>query len=1108
MLNRGIDRSIELLVKSTFSTSTRQALRGAEPRGFGALGKKALAAALVPLWVASWTGPALGDQTGTIAISVSDIGQRQHVFELDENEAKHLADAGSDLTSDPGPDPAQTQDDQDRLTTSPDITAIDERGIAAEPDGSSDQFMPLEDPGSVSDGLLSAPAWVVAGRNFTVSWEGRLSRHDRVTIVEPGTPDDELGPSRQSLRVGMSDSGRLRAPDPLGTAEVRYFSNDQNAIVARVTVQVADPQIELDVPEQVIAGRNFRVAWSDNLTRHDRVTIVEPSTPDEELGSGRQNIRIGAGDSGTLLAPNSLGTFEVRYWRNAQERVVGRATVEVIDPEIELEVPEQIISGRNFRVAWSDNLTRHDRVTIVEPSTPDEELGSGRQNIRIGAGDSGTLLAPNSLGTFEVRYWRNAQERVVGRTTVAVVDPTIFLMAPAQVEAGSDFRVAWSENLTRHDRVTIVPATNDDDQLGSGRQNTRIGSNDSGTLRAPSSTGGYEVRYWRNAQHRVVGRTTVEVVPEGTGTTVEVSEVAPSLQELSELRQRVEELAARLEDASSGEIGSMRNELVGLGPMAVDLLVELVDDGRVAPWQAAGLTGSAIAPPSVIIVEQSPLPDHGRTPAETASAPGDTIQPIEQQAQATVDHRVVGIAANEALYLRAAADPGAAIVGMLPPDATGVQLAGDVHQDAEGGAWREVIDPSLPGGSGWADTSYFEAESAVQPIAQSQPTAGMHRVVGVEADDVLNVRQTAGADGTIVGMLPPNATGVELTGSEEQVEDGTWVEIADPVLPGGTGWVNASFLAPEAAGQSPMEDTLPSVVSLAEDFVQAEGYLPANAEALQSALQEILMGDPQSAFAPGGDLTPLAKAVLLVEAVEGVLPHARFRLSYGLAMTDGSPGAAPVPMSLIQVERYNLGPDIHAQLEREHGAANVAPLEAFGEGPHVSYRFAMRPIMGRTADLVVASRAEPAEPDAPCLGFHCQIAHGIGEHVVGWGDMESLDPPAFQPSYEMTRDGALSPAAALDKVALQMGRAQIRDGRLGWNGFEPRETVAPTEPFAEAVVEVNLGQDNGIDVIFHDDHLMDHEVSAMWQRIVSVSGGGADPLIYGARAVEHWTDRE
>jgi hypothetical protein len=245
----------------------------------------------------------------------------------------------------------------------------------------------------------------------------------------------------------------------------------------------------------------------------------------------------------------------------------------------------------------------------------------------------------------------------------------------------------------------------------------------------------------------------------------------------------------------------------------------------------------------------------------------------------------------------------------------------------------------------------------------------------------------------------------------------------------------------------------------------------------------------------------------LIATTEGPLDalehHARFRLSYGLAMSDGSPGAAPVPMSLIQIDRYNLGPTIHAQLVREHGAANVAPPEAFGEGPHVSYRFAMRPIMGRTADLVAASRAEPREPEDTCLGFHCLIAHGIGEHVADWGDMERLDPPAFQPSYEMTRDGALSPAAALDKVALQLFQAQLQDGRLSWTGPEPRESVAHMEPFAEAVIDVNLGQDTGIDVVFHDDHVMDHTISAIWQRIVSVSDGGAEPLIYGARTADY-----
>lgn len=66
-------------------------------------------------------------------------------------------------------------------------------------------------------------------------------------------------------------------------------------------------------------------------------------------------------------------------------------------------------------------------------------------------------------------------------------------------------------------------------------------------------------------------------------------------------------------------------------------------------------------------------------------------------------------------------------------------------------------------------------------------------VVGVATDDVLNVRDEPGTDGTIIETLAHDAAEFESTGRIAHVGDQLWREI---VVPGdGTGWVNAAFLA-------------------------------------------------------------------------------------------------------------------------------------------------------------------------------------------------------------------------------------------------------------------------------------------------------------------------
>lgn len=66
-------------------------------------------------------------------------------------------------------------------------------------------------------------------------------------------------------------------------------------------------------------------------------------------------------------------------------------------------------------------------------------------------------------------------------------------------------------------------------------------------------------------------------------------------------------------------------------------------------------------------------------------------------------------------------------------------------------------------------------------------------VVGVQADDVLNVRAAPGVEYEIVARLDPLADGIQPTGHNRQLEDGTiWAQIT---ADGTTGWASTAFLA-------------------------------------------------------------------------------------------------------------------------------------------------------------------------------------------------------------------------------------------------------------------------------------------------------------------------
>jgi hypothetical protein len=86
-------------------------------------------------------------------------------------------------------------------------------------------------------------------------------------------------------------------------------------------------------------------------------------------------------------------------------------------------------------------------------------------------------------------------------------------------------------------------------------------------------------------------------------------------------------------------------------------------------------------------------------------------------------------------------------------------------------------------------------QTSTPPVGE--PPGDPHAVVGVETDDVLNVRAGPGVGYGIVGTIPYYGTGVGVTGTGETVAGSLWVPVWYEGL---RGWVNSAFLA-EQQGQ-------------------------------------------------------------------------------------------------------------------------------------------------------------------------------------------------------------------------------------------------------------------------------------------------------------------
>ncbi|MCC5969003.1 MAG: hypothetical protein JJU15_03570 [Pararhodobacter sp.] len=171
-----------------------------------------------------------------------------------------------------------------------------------------------------------------------------------------------------------------------------------------------------------------------------------------------------------------------------------------------------------------------------------------------------------------------------------------------------------------------------------------------------------------------------------------------------------------------------------------------------------------------------------------------------------VTYRVVNVASNDVLNVRDRVGvPGSRIVGILPPGTRGIVWTGEQGRAGDGARWYRVIHPRILSG-GWVNARFL-AEEAVTFDAEQEPTDSIfldhtaherpYRVTGVAANDVLNIRSGPGTSHAIVGIFPPNARDIWISGRIRTLDSGAvWVEVRSSALPGGVGWVNGRFLDP------------------------------------------------------------------------------------------------------------------------------------------------------------------------------------------------------------------------------------------------------------------------------------------------------------------------
>ncbi len=259
---------------------------------------------------------------------------------------------------------------------------------------------------------INAPAEVVLGSKFEVTWTGPDNQGDYITIAPSDWPDDRYS-NFTNVREGSPLT--LTAPTETGELELRYITGQGHKVLARRAIKVLAAEVALGAPDEAIAGSTIAVTWTGPNNSGDYITVVEKALPD---GQYRNYTNTASGSPLNLLLPVMDGEAEIRYMTGQGGKVLARRSIKIKSAVVTLAAAAEAKIDGDVSITWTGPDNPGDYITIVPKGTPDGEY---RAYANTTAGSPLTVKALKDPGEAEIRYMTGQGGKVLARIAIKIV---------------------------------------------------------------------------------------------------------------------------------------------------------------------------------------------------------------------------------------------------------------------------------------------------------------------------------------------------------------------------------------------------------------------------------------------------------------------------------------------------------------------------------------------------------------------------------------------------------------------------------------------------------------------------------------------------------------
>ncbi|VAV94338.1 Glutamine synthetase type I [hydrothermal vent metagenome] len=353
---------------------------------------------------------------------------------------------------------------------------------------------------------ISGPETALAGSEIKVTWTGEVDEGDYITIVPMGTDEGTYGNYITTRGTGENS---LQAPSEPGLYELRYALRESARTMARASIEITEPEVTVSGPDTALAGSRVEVSWTGAVANNDYVTIV-PMGSDEGTFGNYKTLR---NDTKTdLKAPADPGIYEIRYILREGSKTLARQMIEITEPKVSLEAPNEIRAGDKLRVGWTGTVADNDYIALVPMGSEDSEFGT---YFVVRDRAESDMKAPDETGLYELRYILREGGRVLARTRVEVVTVDAALEAGASLSApdtaapGAVIKVNWDVSSDSADqRITLARGNQ---PIFTWLQAVKITGDGPVEITLPKEPGVYELRFLDLSNQAVLSRKVIKV---------------------------------------------------------------------------------------------------------------------------------------------------------------------------------------------------------------------------------------------------------------------------------------------------------------------------------------------------------------------------------------------------------------------------------------------------------------------------------------------------------------------------------------------------------------------------------------------------------------------